>query len=640
METTTTQEPRTEGKPRAVEPSSADEKPRVDEGFFTQMEPSAEKQPEAAPRPYVNGNSSSDESSSDEKFTSDQDDSGYGSQSDSSSSSESTLKPVPANTHQKVGPETFEPPKAKVTDIVVTYSKIGPDLFKPPKVKVTDLVVTINDLKYNTGVIVRDGFVNELKDDSEDESEGSSTDDSDDDDTQSDSSADTASTYKYEHETYNTFKDKVVDLITEIGGKDVQLLDRIRGGAFNRIVPVKFHLKTQWDPEGMSCVARIPRMDQQHDTTYRPREENGNIRTHQGIFNQIAVQGLVCERGIPTPRVLAYDAAWINAIKRPYALYELAEGTRLDMLYPDMSFEEKRNVVDLYIDLIVQLDAIEFPVSGKLCSPAHKNDVWRLPMELTEPPKEEPFSEKIRVDGFGIDEWFRVPGEARPMADLQGLFDELLSCHMAEAMLDTEFDFDKRTIGKLQSILEDMKGLGFFDDLPLRNTIYHWDLESRNILIAPTTDGTAGNNKAWRLSSVLDWDDALSLPPILTRRPPMWLWDPAKTKPTPANPDSGQWFDDDYDLLDPARYDASSGLLSAENQDLRAYFETEYVRKVSASTPSYSMTKYRDEAYGKGRWLRRLYRFATRGLGNCVDYHHYETFVEEWDQLQASRKSS
>src|SRR5947207_12624811 len=104
-----------------------------------------------------------------------------------------------------------------------------------------------------------------------------------------------------------------------------------------------------------------------------------------------------------------------------------------------------------------------------------------------------------------------------------------------------------------------MQALGFFAPQAnsmeyasnRRNILYHCDLEPRNILVVPVYDDIkTRTEQRWRISSVLDWDDALSVPAVLTRMPPVWLWDFSE--------------DDSDDEAIPKDYDGDFDLLPAD----------------------------------------------------------------------------
>ena len=440
-----------------------------------------------------------------------------------------------------------------------------------------------------------------------------------------------ASTYTYSHEPYDTFKHKVIGLIADIGGRDVELLDRMRGGSTNRIVPASFSIDSKTRSSKAVGVLRIRR------TLGRPvskTEEDGSTAIDDNVLTQVSVGKLLYDHQIPSPRVLAFDVTAYSILESPYVLYEFAEGTRLDELYGQMSYEEKHDVVDQLVHLLVKMDEVQFPVSGRLFRSKEQSQRTTLSLSQSfELDAEDHPGGRVSVEGLGTNPW--NPTETRPMTTLFDMLSEQLRGQKAEAeernLVPTIF-----SVEKLQSMLVDMKRMGFFPDVPARNVLYHMDLEPRNLLFAPIPQRGRGSNTKWILKAVVDWDDALSLSPILTRCPPIWLWDFSETdleaESIPSN------YDEDYDLLDPCRYDERNGRLPKEDQELRAYFETTFVQKLSSRTPEYNLAAYYDEAYGTGRWLRRLFRFAERGFHRNSDDDLGDKLVQDWDEFKASGK--
>lgn len=94
-------------------------------------------------------------------------------------------------------------------------------------------------------------------------------DDEPDSDDRSDASGSTTpnstSTYQYAemgHEPYASFQYKVISLLTEIGGDDVKLMDRMCGGGFNRIVLVDISESEQELALRHRAIVRIPTIPQ------------------------------------------------------------------------------------------------------------------------------------------------------------------------------------------------------------------------------------------------------------------------------------------------------------------------------------------------------------------------------------------
>ncbi|KAL8799662.1 MAG: hypothetical protein Q9182_005732 [Xanthomendoza sp. 2 TL-2023] len=69
----------------------------------------------------------------------------------------------------------------------------------------------------------------------------------------------------------------------------------------------------------------------------------------------------------------------------------------------------------------------------------------------------------------------------------------------------------------MKKILDKLDAEGHFRE-PQTIVLHHWDLEPRNIKVSPTSTG-------YKITGIIDWDDALALPRTLARRAPDWIWD-------------------------------------------------------------------------------------------------------------------
>ena len=431
------------------------------------------------------------------------------------------------------------------------------------------------------------------------------------------------STNQYSHEPYESYQHKAKSLVDEIGGEDVQLLNRIRGGSSNRVIAVKLTPK-QKPASPMAAILRIPRFpDLKHNDSLSESVDTG-------ILDQIATSQFISTYTIPIPTVLAFDSTISNRIGSPYVLYELAKGTSLDNLYGKLTYAERRAVVHQIISVLVELDGIEFPTSGRL--QLRENCLGtKAPLSFGVSPCDE-LRGRLRVTGLGTS----PDGTAyptKPMETLYGMLKTQLVAQLMQSRGNADNPKNKlpAMIEKLQSVLQDMHDMSFFSTTnPTRNVLYHGDFEPRNLLFSP---GDTVTSKKPELSAVLDWDDALVLPDILTRRPLTWIWDFSEVFPDDGGSIPSD-YDSDYDLFDPHRYDESKGRLSREDQAMRTYFERNFVKQMSKRIPGYNMKIYQDEAYGKGYWLRRLARFAIHGITSSCDVHRFKRFAREWDEFK------
>lgn len=197
-----------------------------------------------------------------------------------------------------------------------------------------------------------------------------------------------------------------------------------------------------------------------------------------------------------------------------------------------------------------------------------------------------------------------------------------------ELAQDINLGFKRGYFQRLQNICADMQSdsrFGRYQSM-CRYILHHWGLEPRNILVQREDEGTQSN---WRISPVLDWDEALSVPAILARKPPLWLWDASYDHSSASQPDG---FDGDADLLPPDHYSELSG----DAQRIKQHFEASFADKVLSISGIATMKTYVDEAYGTGRWIRRLWDFAKHGFGSNEDVNRLENLEREWSQYHPS----
>lgn len=112
------------------------------------------------------------------------------------------------------------------------------------------------------------------------------------------------------------------------------------------------------------------------------------------------------------------------------------------------------------------------------------------------------------------------------------------------------------------------------------------------------------NSGQWVLGGVLDWDDVLSVPRVLARKPPSWLWCAEEDRVWTQNRD------------EPPPRD-----LSQDELLIKAHFD-QLMEKASPG--------YLEDTYYRGIWLRRLARFALEGFDDGEAYKRHDIFVKEW----------
>lgn len=150
------------------------------------------------------------------------------------------------------------------------------------------------------------------------------------------------------------------------------------------------------------------------------------------------------------------------------------------------------------------------------------------------------------------------------------------------------------------AMLEALDREGVFAQSPYPIILHHWDLEPRNLLVEQDSAG------AWRITGIIDWDDALVVPRPLARKPLDWIWD--------FDPEgfTGYMDTDHHPKLD----------LSNDMKDLKARFDTLAAEKLDG---------YLEDAYGSGRWLRGIWRFAKLGIYSTWYLDLVELLFKDWE---------
>ncbi|KEQ59812.1 uncharacterized protein M437DRAFT_77916 [Aureobasidium melanogenum CBS 110374] len=405
------------------------------------------------------------------------------------------------------------------------------------------------------------------------------------------------STYKYSHESFETFRKKVGALAHDIGSKSLENI----------------------------VVLRIPRFAEDTD----PLNED--------IRNQYSILDATAKLGLRVPRVLAYDCTSNNALGMPFSLQTRLEGQALDLTYGDLTITERLSTASELVRLLAAIENMKFPNPGRLeCSGAVPDRHGIGKVDDTSP------MDILQVQGFGVGVGSSrskptspSPTSLRELLSTQ--FDAWIQHKLADDPTET---FDAGMFQRLKKIYSEMDELGFFEDRASLNSnvLYHWDLEPRNILIERNTtvpSSDASEEHHVQITGVLDWDDALSVPPILARKPPIWLWDFSDDETLPSSVLAHYYGD--MDLIPPELYSDARTRLSKEDLQVKKFFESEITTKLYGDTSSASREAYLDDAYGRGRWIRRLWRFALEGFYDSQHISRYEDFDKDWTEYRKTQ---
>ncbi|TGO08036.1 hypothetical protein BTUL_0229g00030 [Botrytis tulipae] len=288
---------------------------------------------------------------------------------------------------------------------------------------------------------------------------------------------------------------------------------------------------------------------------------------------------------LPIPAVLAYDAMYDNAIGCPYIIQRRAAGNDLQKWYEDLdaalpadgpyNLTERLIIAEEMAVFIASMEnSFQFQKYGDLIHGASMPD------------KNMAFSGEeieMRIRGPSVGD-VQTPGSLNHV----DYFESLISAHIAATGISQAAH---QNLVKLEKIFKQMKQWELLDQFNAVPTLFHRDLYPRNVIFdCAETDGEM------KLTAVIDWDNTVVLPRIMTREPPYWLW--------------------------------ANNILPKEH---RKVVEEHFYEHVERLLPG-----YREDAEGRdASVVRALYVYAF--WGPCYGYHSELSFEELLEEFEAMR---
>ncbi|CAG8949097.1 hypothetical protein HYFRA_00002226 [Hymenoscyphus fraxineus] len=424
------------------------------------------------------------------------------------------------------------------------------------------------DVKHDVGADVKD-------DDEDSES---------DDDSTSYAGSTSSSTYRFRQESFDTFKEKVSQLCKDIGYGEPTSIERMCGGSYHRVIGLHFASRAQQD-----FVLRIPR---------EPRDN-----THE-TSDEISIMIFASQlKFLRAPIVCAYDCTTNNAIGCQYVLQERLPGKPLEDVYYELSLAEKLQITNLVAELVANLETVVFDRPGRLIGNRS------IPEVSSVPPANE---STISITGFRD-----TPLELEidlPVLERQHLDKLFHQIFQLRRNLDDyqKTEFMSKHYDTLERIAREMHLAGLTRKSDIDNVLWLWDMSAGNILIRPVPGSEQSQIPTWEISGVLDWDEAKSVPLVLSRKPPAWLW----------------VSDEDREFSCERDRDRKLGRDMTDDELLiKARFDQEMMKR----SPSYVQ-----DTYGRGLWLRRMSRFAINGWVQGECFHRLDKLSEEWAEYYDS----
>ena len=350
----------------------------------------------------------------------------------------------------------------------------------------------------------------------------------------------------------------------------------------------------------MNCVYSLTSSDDTEQYILRVatggfiRESDGR---HETVENEVLILGYLKDK-LPVPRIKAYSLTTDNALEAAYTIQTHIPGESLNKLWATMDSAEKYAIVDELIVLIAQLESVTFATAGTFAVssplPERADDFLK-----TGYPSVQIFNEYAT----------ELTKDPKMVQDRAGLGLQLLLTSHMEKWIQDEIERGHHELScaigprfrDLLAMLKELNDEGAFDTQPFPIVLHHCDFEPRNLMVSKAS-GT------WKICGIIDWDDAVALPRPLARVPPRWVWHFPDEDP---DVEDGYLNDDQY--RDPE--------LSDENKALKAYFDA----KVEAVLPGYT-----EDAYGQGRWLRRIWHFAREGARRVWQWPFLDQLPKDW----------
>ncbi|KAF2132866.1 hypothetical protein P153DRAFT_414785 [Dothidotthia symphoricarpi CBS 119687] len=407
--------------------------------------------------------------------------------------------------------------------------------------------------------------------------------------TKSSDSASSTSTIRYSQEPWNTFKDKVTQLATQLfpDVKDIDI-ERLPGGSSNRVVGISVaqashhysFLNHAYDFIRTICghpavtqkmktdryILRIPRYGDEH------------------MERDIAVLKLIgCQKQYPVPRVIRHDMTEDNALGAPYTLQHRIPGQTLHTIFGQLNHEQRKDLTRKIVRLMMFLQTMLVSACAVVTAyePFEQGHAFR--MEILSIPTEHDEDESPTVL------------LAKPQTTLEFILD---ACQRWQ-------DYEKSYLCKPRPFWDEFMAMAREmhkrDLIPDTDKFHftHMDLYARNILV------NVKDENSIEITGVLDWDDALYAPKYVACRAPFWLWE-------------------DEEGLDE----------NCENEALRIPEETgsRELKELFEQIVGSDFLRY---AYGPEYiLLRRMFVQLQYGVSDNAHSRECRTILEEWSRLR------
>ncbi|KAG9664325.1 hypothetical protein KCU95_g1093, partial [Aureobasidium melanogenum] len=365
------------------------------------------------------------------------------------------------------------------------------------------------------------------------------------------------------------------------------------------------------ETSGSSNLSGTTLLNDYYDSDSDSYDDDDEIDDQWERLDEALLSSLLEDHGVPAPRTLAFDISWHNALNRPYSIQTFLPGDqvwKINRQKKEMSLEDRLWLASEAAELRARLETIQFQGTGRLQANVDEDmSAGRLPLHMSVAAD---INEQLDTFAFLIEpsnpDSDRFSAKGRLYYSLYDTMFLAVDDLMAKAMVkfhgNLECSF--RAYAAIKDILRDMDHLGWFSEVDRaysRSVLNHGAIDDKQILVERTGDPS----QPWRLTGIIGFDQAETLPSVLTRKPWSVLWGAYDASHLLPEETRFSW---NYDVDE-----LPTELLYLDADDLRVKQRHEDVLIEKLYTPQYgenARQKYFDDTYGRGRWLRRLFRFA------------------------------
>lgn len=289
--------------------------------------------------------------------------------------------------------------------------------------------------------------------------------------------------YMTDEGTHEDFADKVGRLVCDLfPDKKDPVVRLMKGGGFNRVAAVDFP-----STQRPSVVVRIPRFSQNAIS----------------LKDDAAILKFINDKtDLPAPRLLLWDDSSANAVGRPYMVQELVPGEPLYRVYPHMTHEERKSIVVEIAGVLYDMGNIYFSSIGPLKAASDGSIVVGDYAKVPEDPESQTTDTFRTILPETIEEFLAVR-----LVQLIALQKQLYPAAATQLI--------KLLSNAAASSLMVVKAMQISYS---HNILSHQDFEARNIMVSRDEGGQ------YRISAILDWDNAAAWPIEAAYAMPSFLW--------------------------------------------------------------------------------------------------------------------